>query len=133
MTEKKTNLLDKSVLKTGRNKKGQFIAGTKGADSPNATGRNGFMTIRALTDVLENKKFYNKDNKKILKFWEYVVHRASKNDTVLMAILKKLLPDKLQGEGFSSGAKIVLVYPEGHKKPKEIDADKTKTVSSRLP
>lgn len=81
---------------------GRFVKGNKS----NPTGANGYTTVRKIEEALENKakQCGYKD------FSSYVAERVLINDAVLMAVLKKLIPDKLQGEGFgNSGVYIYIV------------------------
>lgn len=102
--------MSKSVL-TGknRNKLGRFVKGNKA----NPTGKNGYMTIWPLIAALKKRGLRKKQD-----FWDYVAERVNTNDQVLIAVLKKLLPDKLAGEGFDKGTQIIIVRPNGAVKDK---------------
>ena len=90
MEEGKTNLLEKT-----RDKLGRFVAGTKGNTAPNPTGKNGFTIAKQIEDALNNeaKRAGYKD------FYVFAAHRALISDTVLVALLKKIVPDKVATEG----------------------------------
>ena len=98
-------LLGENQHELRRDGNGRFVKGQR-SFGPNPTGKNGFTSIKSLIDAL------NKHSKKVGKdFWDYVAERASINDAVLMAILKKLLPDKVSGEGFGKDMQIIIVSP----------------------
>lgn len=80
-------------LKDGRFGKG-FVA--------NPSGKNGFNTVSVLVEALKKDGLKHKQ-----PFWDYVAQRARTNDGVLITLIKKLLPDKIQGEGLANG---VFVY-----------------------
>lgn len=81
---------NKTVLSPKNHKSnGQFAKG----NNANPSGRNGFMSVQSLIAALEDKF------KKLPQgFWGHVAKRCVKNDTVLIALLKKLIPDKLSAE-----------------------------------
>jgi len=79
---------------TIRNKKGRFVKGSSG----NPTGKNaGRKPILDLYNALDEACI--KRNK---SFLQHFVERAYENDTVAIALAKKIIPDKLEGEGFDS-------------------------------
>jgi len=76
-----------------RDKKGRFAKGTAPG---NPTGRNvGRHPMLELEEALEQARI-NHDKPFLVHF----VERAYKNDIVAIALAKKLLPDKIEGEGF---------------------------------
>ena len=88
------------LIKDGRLPNGRFAPGSK----PNPKGNNQFTSLVPLLEALKKSNVkYGQD------FWDYVSERIRKNDTVLIAVLKKLLPDKVQGEGFGEGMRIIIV------------------------
>ena len=100
---KKTNSDEKNKQTTGRDAKGRFRKGF----TANPGGRGSF--INALIDALKNE-----GQKRGEDFWQMVAQRVWTNDVVLIAVLKKILPDKIQGEGFGD-TKIILVTPKERK------------------
>ena len=68
-----------------RDAKGRLLPG----NSANLAGKNGFTAIRQLLDALHKR---GKDQKQ--DFWDMVAKRVWSNDQVLIAILKKLIPDR---------------------------------------
>ena len=79
---------------------GQFAPGHTG----NVKGSNKYVTIVPLVKALEaSGKRYKEP------FWDFVARKARTSDTVLNAILKKLLPDKIEGTGFTDKMQIFIV------------------------
>ncbi len=118
--------MEKKSSKAGANRlpNGRWAPGV----SANANGRPPKPEIEELRQALAIvKKTRRKD------FLIHFIERAYINDAVAIALAKKLLPDKIQGEGFSNaGTRIVVVYPKGYKKI-EANENRTKAVPSRLP
>ena len=73
-----------------RDAKGRLIGGS----TLNPNGRNGRIGLKALETAIEK---FEKAND--IDFWSYVLKRADKSDTILVAILKKILPDKIKQDG----------------------------------
>lgn len=76
-----------------RGKNGRFVAG----NCANPSGRNGRIEVKTLMEALDKE-----GSKRGTDFWSYVARRTYTNNQVLMVILKKILPDKIEGEGFDS-------------------------------
>ena len=95
-------LLKKEIVKseTGRNSKGQWIKGF----CPNPKGNTSKLDVKSLVLALDSRA----QQQKYPDFLGYVAARALINDQVLIAVLKKILPDKLKGEGFGD-TKIIVV------------------------
>jgi len=86
-------MVNETIRLGERDKQGRFVKGS----CPNPKGNNQFTSIVPLLEAIQrSNKNYKQD------FWDYVVERLRHNDTVLIAILKKLIPDKsehdLKGE-----------------------------------
>lgn len=88
------------IKQGGRLPNGRFAPGVTG----NPKGSNKYTTIVPLIEALKKAGIKRKED-----FWDMVASRAWSNETVLNAILKKLLPDKIEGKGFSEGLKIIIV------------------------
>jgi len=88
-------------------KNGRFAKG----NNANPKGNNQFTSLVPLIEALKKAGVKHKED-----FWDFVAKRARTSDTVLNAILKKLLPDKVQGEGFDKGTQIIIVRPNGQVK-----------------
>lgn len=98
-TQIKNNSLS-TCRKVVRDKSGRFPKGISG----NPKGHNQFTSLVPLLEALKKSgEKYNED------FWEFVASKVRTSDAVLIAILKKLLPDKVQGEGLNDNIKIVIV------------------------
>uniref|UniRef100_A0A6M3IJG3 DUF5681 domain-containing protein n=1 Tax=viral metagenome TaxID=1070528 RepID=A0A6M3IJG3_9ZZZZ len=65
---------------------GRFVKGVSG----NPQGSNQFTTIVPLLEALERKGQSKKET-----FWDMVAKKCWKSDQVLIAVLKKIVPDKL--------------------------------------
>uniref|UniRef100_A0A6H1ZWX7 Uncharacterized protein n=1 Tax=viral metagenome TaxID=1070528 RepID=A0A6H1ZWX7_9ZZZZ len=85
-----TNLLEKTKL-TGRNNKGQFVKGFVG----NPTGNNQFDFLKDLVDALQNES----KRQGFENFSDVIAKRALQYETVLIAVLKKVIPDKIEHSG----------------------------------
>ena len=86
--EKKQKALIKTVRSDpNKGKDGRFLPGNRA----NPTGINGYVKIENLIKALKNRAA-----KQNMDFWEYVAQRVFLNDQVLMAVLKKMLPDKFE-------------------------------------
>lgn len=78
---------------TGRNNKGQFTKGNSfGRGRPK---KPEIEELRKAIKVVEKQK-----DKKLL---QHFIERAYKNDAVLIALIKKLIPDKTQADLDLSG------------------------------
>ena len=76
-----------------RNKLGRFVKGS----NPNPNGTNGYITAYNIIEALERR------GKKLHINWlDHVADKFFRNDIVLVAILKKIIPDKVIGEGFGN-------------------------------
>lgn len=73
-----------------RNELGRFVKGSK----PNPTGANGYTTIIPLINALKKAGKKRGEN-----FWDMVANRMWTSDTVLVACLKKILPDQIEHSG----------------------------------
>ena len=82
---------EKVKTKTGRNEKGQWVKGF----CPNLKGNTSKLDVKdlilALNKASKRKHYSN--------FLAYVAQRAFTNDAVLIAIMKKILPDKVEQSG----------------------------------
>ena len=78
---------------------GRFIKG----NLANPSGRNGLLGIDELVDALNNEAL----RKKFPDFNAYVAHRAFTNNQVLIAVMKKIYPDKVEHSG-----RIILTQEE---------------------
>lgn len=78
--------MKKSVLsEKNQDKLGKFVKG----NNANPTGKNGFTAAKQLTEaIVRQGKRRGED------FWDMAASRAYTNDQVLIAILKKFIPDK---------------------------------------
>ena len=76
--------MGETVRSPNHDKKGRFGVG----NNANPKGNNQFTSLVPLIKAL---KRHGKKQKQ--DFWDMVAHRAWMNDTILIAILKKLLPD----------------------------------------
>lgn len=82
-----------------RDNLGRFLKGS----IPNPTGRCGLLGIDELVDALNNEAL----RKKLPDFNTYVARRAFRNSQVLIAVLKKVYPDKVEHSG-----KVILTQEE---------------------
>ena len=92
--------MDKTVRMVGHDKKGRFAKG----NCANPKGNNQFTSLAPLLEAL--KKHGKKQNQ---DFWDMVAERVWLNETVLIAVLKKILPDQVKGEGFGGNQHILIV------------------------
>lgn len=81
----KTKLLEKPKSKVGRNDKGQWVKGHPNSNN----GKNGFTAIKELTEALKRRGIEQQEG-----FWDMVAKKAWESDQILIAILKKLIPDR---------------------------------------
>ena len=97
--------------------KGRFVKGNKA----NPTGSNGYTTVRKLEEALNDKA----KQKNYKDFPSYVAERALINDQVLIAVLKKLIADKIKGEGFDSVLKnyVIIRSPESTRQNQGIESE----------
>lgn len=86
-----TCLQEKPKQITGRDAKGRFLKGVSG----NPSGRPDHAFIDELIDALENESL----RQGYKNFADVVAKRALQYETVLIAVLKKICPDKLQHSG----------------------------------
>jgi len=89
-------LMDKNKDKLGR-----FVKGSK----PNPTGKNGYTLASEIEQALNNESKRQGYN----NFPKYVAKRALINDNVLIAVLKKICPDLIRGEGFGDTTNIYAI------------------------
>lgn len=94
----------------------------KKGQSGNPNGRPKAPEIEELRQALRIVR-KRKGNK---PFLIYFVELAYKNPIVAVALAKKLLPDKIQGEGFSKGDKLIIIRASQ-------DGSKITTVSRQIP
>ena len=73
-----------------RDNKGRFVEGSSGNPTGKNAGRPPILDMEAA--LLEAQRIHNKS------FIEHFIERAYKSDTVAIALAKKILPDKNQGE-----------------------------------
>ena len=98
--------------KRGRLKKGAVI---------NPKGTNGWTTLKPLLNAL-NKAYTKKD----ANFWDMVAKKAQVSDTVLVALLKKMLPDKSERDTKGIGANnYIIVRSNSPLKPPNKRIDNT--------
>lgn len=88
-------------LKPFQDEGGKFKKGI----APNPEGSNGYTTVKRIEDALNDKA----KQKGFKDFPAFVAKRAISNDIVLIAVLKKILPDKIQGEGLGSNTNIFTI------------------------
>ncbi len=103
--------LEKPIVKSDLSvknidKHGRFVRGNKA----NPTGRNGYTTILEMEKAIND--YGEKHNTSLLK---HIAKRFYINDNIVIAILKKLIPDKIKGEGF--GDKKTLIFDFGEIDP----------------
>jgi hypothetical protein len=111
------------INKNGRDNKGRFIKGISG----NPEGHNGRKDIAGLIEALEHeskKEGYGDFNKLVAK-------RAIQFETVLIAVLKKIYPDRIQGEGFADTTNVYNIiqqiqrdFQESRNSSMELDSGK---------
>jgi hypothetical protein len=90
--------------KTGRDAKGRWIKGF----CPNPKGNTKQYLLDDLIDALEKES----KRQHYTNFVEVVAKRALQYETVLIAVLKKICPDKIQGEGIApTTIQVVHVHP----------------------
>jgi len=83
------NVMVKNNIKNGRDVNGRFVKGHRFSAGPHN------IIVYDLIEALENKA----KRRKYPNFLSYVADRAWINDQVLMAVLKKILPDRVATEG----------------------------------
>ena len=112
-----TETCEQEVVKseTGRNQKGQWIKGY----CPNPKGNTSKLDVKNLVLALDSRA----QQQQYPDFLGYVAARALINDQVLIAVLKKILPDKLKGEGFGD-TKIIIVRDKEKKEENEDSAQR---------
>jgi len=82
-----TKIMAETIGKAFRNEKGQLMPGS----NINPTGKNQFTSIVPLIQALNRgSEKYGQD------FWDFVAEKCRKSDPVLIAVLKKILPDKAE-------------------------------------
>lgn len=86
-----------------RDEKGRFVKGVSG----NPSGVNQTTVYNKLIDALEKKGSSRREG-----FWDMVAEKAYTNPQVLVAVLKKILPDKVKGEGFGDTTAIYSIIQE---------------------
>ena len=94
-----TTQQDKANTKTGRDNRGRFKKGVSG----NPGGRPSFASINNLIKALEKE-----GHKRGQDFWDMVAKKANNNPQILIAILKKILPDKTKEEGTLPGNYLIV-------------------------
>ncbi len=101
----KTCTQEKTKQTAGRDNKGRFVKGVSG----NPSGRNDHTFVEELTAALENES----KRQGYINFADVVAKRALQYETVLIAVLKKVCPDKvaLSGE-IKVGPILVAIPPE---------------------
>lgn len=77
----------------------------KGMKSPNPKGNTHAKDIAGLVAALEDRA--KREGYK--NFDALVADRAAQHETVLIAVLKKVYPDLLEGKGFSEGIKTLII------------------------
>ncbi len=97
---------NKRTVDKNRDSKGCFIKG----NNANPKGNNQFLTIVPLLNALKKSGQKYKED-----FWDMVARKIRTSDTVLIAILKKLLPDKIEGQGIGADTKIIIVRSNNKK------------------
>ena len=68
-----------------RDAKGRLLPG----NSANLAGKNGYTAIKQLLTALENRGIKKKES-----FWDMVAKKVWENPQVLIAVLKKIIPDR---------------------------------------
>jgi len=106
------NEIDKATKKHNRGNPNW----TKGGKSPNPKGREkgSYAVYTLLSDAIQKV-----EKQKGINILEHFVDRAMRNDTVLVALLKKLVPDRQNIEGENLQRIIEIVY--GYRKQGAID------------
>ncbi len=93
-----TEAIQKDIVKA---RDGRFVKG----QVANPRGSNGYTTVKTIEQAL-NKKAKRKGFK---NFPAYVAERALINDAVLVAVLKKIVPDQIEGKGFASNLRQYII------------------------
>lgn len=110
----------KTLTTAKRDKNGRFIKGSVA----NSAGENGCTMAKKLISAIERYGAKNGE-----AFWDMVARRANTNPQVLIAVLKKLVPDMVKSEVFTTPSQIIIVRnPEAVKEGK----DEKIPVKSRL-
>ncbi len=95
--------MKKTCSKEARDAKGRFLKGVSG----NPKGMNQFTSLVPLIEALRDAGKERKED-----FWHMVAKRVWTNETVLIAVLKKILPDKIQGEGLGDRTTIYNIIQQ---------------------
>lgn len=90
-----------SNQETIRNSKGRFVKGQSGNPKGINAGR------KPVLDLYEALDKACKKHKK--SFLRHFVERAYSNDQVAIALARKIIPDKLEGEGFAGDQQHILI------------------------
>lgn len=92
--------MKQSVRTTNHSKKGRFIKG----NNANPKGNNQFTSLVPLIEALKRA-----GDKRDEDFWDMVANRTWQHESVLIAILRKILPEKLEHSGEIKGQKILNI------------------------
>jgi hypothetical protein len=108
-TDRKRKIKKTFVRKVQRNKKGQFTKGNPGKPK----GAKSVFTIEILQEAVRTVE---KEKRKSL--FEHFVRQAFKDKQVLVALMKKFIPDRKQteiepGEGLQDFMRIYLPKKDG--------------------
>jgi len=106
-----------------RDTKGRFKPGFTG----NPKGNNRFTTIAPLIEALERQGKKRKQG-----FWDMIAEKAYKSDTILNAVLKKIIPDKkeISGEGLAKGVQLIIIRSKEESNSRiKVNEDRTETLS----
>ncbi len=76
----------------------------KKGETGNPNGRPRKPEVEELREALE--KAQKKHNR---SFLEHFIERAFINDNVAIALAKKIIPDKMQGDGFGGGTYVYVI------------------------
>lgn len=68
-------------------------------------------TVSLTTELIHAVELVEKEKK--ISVFKHFVLRALENDQVLIALIKKFVPDKLQGEGFANSGVYVYIVKDG--------------------
>ena len=92
--------MNETCRKVIRDNNGRFVKGHSG----NPKGSNQFTSIVPLIEALKKEGI-----KRGQGFYEMVATRAWMSDTLLIAILKKILPDKVHNEGIEQNTLVQII------------------------